>query len=264
MREIVHIIHFIYFAEIALVVICILRMGDKKKKHSLVLQLTPVMIGMSLDVVIYWQHWEIGGNDATFTILGVIIFLIVELIHVWKTSVTIYTQSVRSAIYHQMAYTDEMTGAGNRRAYEMEIEEILKKRKTYESMMVVSADVNELKYVNDTFGHAEGDKLIEGAAGIMRHVVGNKGVVFRTVGDEFIIFLYDTGSKEYEAMLEAAVKEKELFDQNHRCTMSVAIGGVRIWGNNILDAVKEADKKMYIEKARHKKAAKAQKTEERQ
>lgn len=251
MRDVIPAIHVLYFANITLVVILIQAMKDKKRKHSLVLQITPVIVGMCADAVIYWMHWDVGSNDATFTIVGVLLFLVIEILHVCRTSISIYTESVRSSLYRQMAYVDELTGAGNRRAYDNEIERIVSGEKTYESMIVISADVNKLKYVNDHYGHAAGDNLIRSSAQIMAEVVGDRGLLFRTGGDEFSVFLYDTEVEELERMRKDARKKIEQFNARNRYVLSLAMGYVQIRNDRILDAANEADQKMYEDKAKY-------------
>lgn len=253
MREIIPIIHCIYFLDIVLITHFILTMKDKRRKQSLVLQLTPVIYGMIVDALIYWLHLHIGGNDATFTILGVIVFLFIELVRVWKSSMTIYSESVRSKLYRQMAYIDELTQIGNRRAYEEEMARITADTTYDQSMIIVSVDVNDLKHVNDFYGHPAGDHLIRSAAQIMQEVVGNKGKVFRIGGDEFTIFLYDTNFTEYDELVERVHQKINQFNLNNKFMMSLAVGYVQLQNNHILEAVKSADKKMYANKALYKK-----------
>ena len=249
MREIVPVIHVIYFSEMLLVTLLILSMKDRKKKHSLVLQMVPVIIGICIDGLIYWLHWEIGINDATFTILGVIILLFIELLHIWRSSISMFTESARSSLYRQMAYIDELTGVGNRRSYDQEIDRIISGEKVFQSMIVASADVNRLKFVNDHFGHAAGDKLIRSAAQIMVELIGDRGKVFRTGGDEFAVFMYDVDLSQCERLLQAANQRIASFNCENEFPLGLAIGCVQIRDDKILDAVHEADQKMYANKA---------------
>ena len=253
LREMIPVIHCLYFIDIVLITHFILTMKDKKRKQSLVLQIAPVIYGMIVDALIYWLHLHIGGNDATFTILGVIVFLFIELVRVWKSSMSIYSESVRSKLYRQMAYVDELTQIGNRRAYEEEMATIIADTDYDQSMIIVSVDVNDLKHVNDYYGHPAGDHLIRSAAQIMQEVVGDKGKVFRIGGDEFTIFLYDTNFTEYDQLVKRAQKEVDTFNLNNPFLMSLAVGHVQLQNNHILEAVKSADKQMYENKALYKK-----------
>lgn len=99
------------------------------------------------------------------------------------------------------SHNDELTTLYNRRAYEEDTKDILTKDDT-ENLVVVSADVNGLKRVNDTLGHAAGDELIISAASCMKSTFGKYGKVYRTGGDEFIAILYAD-----EANLENVKKE---------------------------------------------------------
>jgi diguanylate cyclase (GGDEF)-like protein len=88
---------------------------------------------------------------------------------------------------------DELTGLYNRRAYEDDIAErgdAIREK----NFVFVSLDVNGLKPVNDTLGHAAGDELLTGAAGCMKRCFGSYGKIYRTGGDEFaaIIFASET------------------------------------------------------------------------
>ena len=252
LKEFIIFVHMMYFADVALIIFYIFAIKDLQRRSALVFQLIPVIIGMIFDAIIYWLHFNIGGNDATFTIFGVIIFLVIELLHVWRGSLNIYAKSVSSSLYLQMAYIDELTAVGNRRAYDKAIDDIINKVKTYKTMFVVSADVNNLKYVNDTFGHAAGDTLIHNVAQIIREAIGENGEIFRTGGDEFAVFLYDVDEITFHQMSKVATIKIEEFNRNNEFVMSLASGYVCISDNNILDAVKEADVRMYANKAKSK------------
>ncbi len=86
------------------------------------------------------------------------------------------------------SYTDEMTGFLNRRAYEAQLE-YYRRNPMPDNLVVTVFDINQLKYVNDNFGHTAGDELICGFADIVRKMKpleGENGKVFRTGGDEFV------------------------------------------------------------------------------
>ena len=252
LREFIPVLHIIYFVEMILVTILIQSQKDKKKKRGFLIQISPALAGMLADAAIYWMHLDIGGNDATFTIVGVAIFLVIELFHIGRSGVTIYTESVRSRLYRQMAFVDELTQVGNRRAYDQEIGAISTEQKEYDSMIVVSADVNRLKYVNDHFGHGAGDCLISSAAGILKEAAGEWGKVFRTGGDEFSVFLYDVPKDRYDSMMQTVQKKIDAFNEKQTFQMSLAVGYVPNQDHRILEAAQEADRKMYEDKVKQK------------
>lgn len=89
----------------------------------------------------------------------------------------------KNALYY-MAHIDSMTKVGNRRAFD-EFMDSYAGREIGDDLIFFSFDLNELKTVNDTYGHEAGDEIIAGAALCMRRVFGKAGKIFRTGGDEF-------------------------------------------------------------------------------
>lgn len=86
-----------------------------------------------------------------------------------------------------MSKTDELTQIANRRSYDEELQKL--ETCLPENLVVISADLNNLKYTNDTKGHTAGDELICGAATILSDSFKKYGNVFRTGGDEFVAFI---------------------------------------------------------------------------
>ena len=86
----------------------------------------------------------------------------------------------------RLSLNDQLTCVMNRHA----LEEMLKNQFNDKSAAVIAVDVNGLKEVNDSGGHHAGDRLITTVAECLVHVFGIQHV-FRTGGDEFIVFLQD-------------------------------------------------------------------------
>ncbi len=119
------------------------------------------------------------------------VFIVIEADASGKpTKVVFTTQSIdeekrqRETLIHN-SRTDQLTGLNNRRAYE---EDILKydTEPMEDDFVYICFDVNGLKRVNDTLGHASGDELITGACECMKKVFEEYGNLYRTGGDEFI------------------------------------------------------------------------------
>lgn len=84
-----------------------------------------------------------------------------------------------------ISMTDELTGLYNRRCYDADIE-MYKEKEIDKDFVIFSVDVNGLKQVNDTKGHAAGDELLIAAAECLSAAIGPVGKVYRTGGDEFL------------------------------------------------------------------------------
>lgn len=97
--------------------------------------------------------------------------------------------------------TDELTSCFNRRAYEEDVRSYMEELPE-DYFVYVSMDVNGLKAVNDTLGHAAGDELLQGAAKCMLQCFGNYGRVYRTGGDEFVAMIFANKDRLTEIKLD--------------------------------------------------------------
>lgn len=146
--------------------------------------------------------------------------------------------------------TDELTGFLNRRAYEDNLREY-NDTASEENFVYVSLDVNGLKVVNDTLGHAAGDELLIGAAECMKRCLGPYGRLYRTGGDEFaaIIFASDAEIESIKKDLEDATIN---WSGKYIDGISIASGFVArkdTEERSVTKIAQIADKKMYEEKA---------------
>ena len=90
----------------------------------------------------------------------------------------------------EQARTDNLTGLGNQRAFQEAMSAAIAERTAKGSPFVVLAiDLDGLKQINDTLGHIAGDARIKQVAECIRRVVGSRGAVHRTGGDEFMVIL---------------------------------------------------------------------------
>ena len=151
-----------------------------------------------------------------------------------------------NALLQGLSTTDAMTGCYNRRAYEVKITE-LASRKIDDDFVYVSADLNGLKLVNDTLGHAAGDELLCGAALCMQNAFFSYGRLFRIGGDEFAALICVKQEKLAEILekLNAVVDDWRGNTVEH---MSISIGYAshrQFPEMTIEDLCKAADEKMY-------------------
>lgn len=89
-----------------------------------------------------------------------------------------------------LSYHDYLTGLHNRRYYEEELGRLDKAANL--PITLIMADVNGLKLINDSFGHAMGDELLKKAARLITAAVPENSIVARLGGDEFIVILPQT------------------------------------------------------------------------
>lgn len=106
------------------------------------------------------------------------------------------------------AETDPLTGLSNRYAYEKAIEKLKKAGPRY-PLCIYSFDLDYLKITNDTYGHVQGDKLLETAAVIIKECFGDN--CYRIGGDEFIAIIekFSPGFAMHAEKKFAALLQKE-------------------------------------------------------
>lgn len=145
------------------------------------------------------------------------------------------------------SYTDELTKCFNRRAYIDDVKEMQD-----DSVYVyVSMDVNGLKPVNDTLGHAAGDELLQGAAECMKQCFGSYGKVYRMGGDEFTAIIFVNARRLKRVQEEFADIVGRWSGQLVK-SISISCGYVasdeKDW-DSFDEIVKTADERMYENKS---------------
>jgi len=154
----------------------------------------------------------------------------------------------------QLALSDELTGLRNRRGFLVLAEQALRMaRRAQVRCALVFIDLDGLKRVNDTRGHAAGDAMITDAAGVLNHVFRESDVVGRVGGDEFAIFaLLDEGdgANTITQRLHAAIDRfNEQAAPSGRLAMSIGIEELPRKSEIPLDELlTRADRAMYEKK----------------
>ena len=143
---------------------------------------------------------------------------------------------------------DVMTGLYNRAFFEETLHELEVKRQDPISVIIV--DLNNLKPVNDVFGHNMGDKLIRRAAEVLIASTGKMYVTARIGGDEFIIIMPDSKLNEAEKMMERVQSLVVMNNKYYRDPeLSLSLGAaVSEPGLSLEKVISMADNEMYKDK----------------
>ena len=160
------------------------------------------------------------------------------------------------------ADTDFLLGILNRRGFERELNRSIAYIKRYHaSGALIVLDVDRLKPINDAFGHAAGDQVLQAVVGAVTSQVRASDVVGRLGGDEFAVLLWNLSETDARAK---AVALEEVIDRlsfvfDGRTATAGASAGVAILGahSDAASALQEADGAMYVRKAqrRHERSA---------
>jgi len=151
---------------------------------------------------------------------------------------------------HYASTHDALTGLFNRSYFNQALQEM-----EGLSPGVIMCDVDGLKFINDSFGHSQGDTIIRATAGILCSLPPPDSIVARLGGDEFAVVLPHTSRKELEQLCQAI--QRQVADYNcHNPAMPLSISlGFACHDGEAVDInalVTEADNKMYWEKLNHR------------
>lgn len=202
------------------------------------------------------MHYFVEGiHTGVVFKVGFIVFMIIEIFYTTKRFRDHLLEEEKNQIFKKVAYTDMATGIKNRNAYEKACEEIEINRAQYESVAGIVFDLNNLKMINDTKGHAEGDALIKGMADILSNVFETAYGVYRTGGDEFIVLLTDITQLELDEFMKKLDEAGNVYAAEGRI-LDYSCGSamyLRERHKYIADMIKDADNKMYENKRRYHK-----------
>jgi diguanylate cyclase (GGDEF)-like protein/PAS domain S-box-containing protein len=144
----------------------------------------------------------------------------------------------------QMSFHDHLTGLYNRRFFEEELSRLDTERNL--PISIIMGDINGLKLINDSFGHAAGDELLKKTAYSMKQFFREDDIIARLGGDEFVILLPKTDAIEAEKIIQRIrdyiSKEKVM---NIDLSVSFGFETKRTKEETIIDSLKKAEDSMY-------------------
>ncbi len=153
-------------------------------------------------------------------------------------------ESSRAERFEAQALSDALTGLYNRAGWEQLSSHQDSRNKRYgKYSAVLVVDLDDLKVVNDKYGHAAGDDLIRSAANALLHASRSEDIVARLGGDEFAIIGVNC-DKSYGDVMRGRVKES-LGCAGIRASIGLAMASAKC---NISFALTIADQQMYEEK----------------
>jgi diguanylate cyclase (GGDEF)-like protein/PAS domain S-box-containing protein len=153
-----------------------------------------------------------------------------------------------------LSLTDELTGLYNRRGFSTLAERHLSlARRKGQDLLLVLTDIDGLKQINDTFGHAAGDQVVIDAATVLKGTYRRVDIIARIGGDEFTAFPVEAGPDTAEILMnrlqQNIAKHNERYTRPFRLSMSVGIGRINPADcPNVQRLLAEADRELYRRK----------------
>ena len=153
-----------------------------------------------------------------------------------------------------MSVRDELTGLFNRRAIETLGQQYI--HQAYENnvqVMILSADMDKLKDINDNYGHASGDIALKIVADALRYASDDDEIYLRMGGDEFAVIGLDYDEEKAERYLKRVKEKLDEFNriEKHDFKVKVSYGYTLIYPNQdttVESCLALSDAKMYMQK----------------
>jgi diguanylate cyclase (GGDEF)-like protein len=156
-----------------------------------------------------------------------------------------------NARLRSLAVTDELTGLNNRRGFRILADELVKlARRGGRGLWLAYADLDYLKRINDTFGHAAGDDALKSVARILEQSVRESDVIARIGGDEFAMLAVDSSREGFEVIRSRLQGILDAHNESSRAGYALSVSLGTIWvdpdsDSTIDEWLSQADAGMY-------------------
>ena len=203
-----------------------------------------------------WQLYQEPSANVGFSLqIGILGFEIVMEIDSIQ-NFNRYEEKMRERKYYEkLAYIDALTDGQNRNAYMDRIFKLSKEEKRRDRLYYALYDVNNLKVINDTYGHATGDDAIQRTYRCLVKAFGRKGDCYRIGGDEFAVIMEECREEDFSTAMKLLEHEIELNNREVDYQLSIA-GGYAICEPDADVSfellMKQADQMLYKNKHRMK------------
>lgn len=219
---------------------------EKRFLRTFIIGLCSITVGSVIDLLRFRIFSNVVQGTSFYARMGSLLFLV--LIGLYLINENRRIQAVHSQSLELLAYTDGLTGLKNRLAFNKAESALSKKPDA--KYMIVQFDINDLKKVNDIHGHAEGDRHISNAAGIIRKSVNGLGDCYRVGGDEFIAIVSGTdaekSAQEAIRLMESLTAEYNA-DKDPPVKLDIAYGMAAFTPSEggMEESLRLADRRMY-------------------
>ncbi|PMQ01731.1 MAG: hypothetical protein CBR30_04820 [Dictyoglomus sp. NZ13-RE01] len=153
-----------------------------------------------------------------------------------------------------LIYTDELTGLYNRRGFYSFAERQLKlASRLNRTVLLIYIDIDNLKWINDNFGHKEGDLYIIDFANILKKTFRESDIIGRIGGDEFVVLCFDINPGAYEKIITRLYENISKYNTESKKPYQISFSiGFSLYNPekpiSLDELLNIADKRMYKEK----------------
>jgi diguanylate cyclase (GGDEF)-like protein len=170
-------------------------------------------------------------------------------------------------LLQQLSFNDELTNLLNRRGFLSMAQQQLKiaQREDWE-LVLLFADLDSLKNINDSFGHPEGDRALKSIASVLKKTFRTSDLIARLGGDEFIVLALNAPAAGVQTMTARLQSNLDRHNsQNRYYQLSLSIGIAQFDPNQVSsleEMIMEADKALYENKRKKRQTGSNRSTKE--
>ena len=256
----------IYFAAIGLVLFVFFGKLNQETANSIIFFIIPIIIWASIKlninglvsinlIISLLFLWGIANQKGALfngEVFSYPTFLFV-LSTMWVTSlilsssITKYYKTQKSL--SDLSNHDKLTNLYNRLFFDTELKRLDKSRQF--PISIIMSDMDNLKEVNDTFGHSTGDQLLKDVALLLSLSFRQEDIIARIGGDEFVVLLPTTDAPGVKMIIERMKNRIDVYNIKHSdLPIHISLGvSTAEQGDSLLSHLKIADNLMYADKA---------------
>ena len=243
--EIVNIVHLILIISCCVLfstLLIDLIYNRNRKILSVVITLGVLSLFCILEVAAYYLWNDMSAGN--FMRIGVLLFVLLQSVVVVRNVMGFVRKGREAEYYAALAVRDALTQCANRTAYEQRLADGF-----LDGTVIIMADINDLKHINDNWGHSAGDEAIVRCARLLVETFGSHGECYRIGGDEFVVICENLQAEEGARLLRAFGERCAQQRRETAYPFDVA-GGMSVYDKerdiDFADAVKRADGRMYV------------------
>ena len=208
-----------------------------------------LLVSLILEIVSFFTR--AFGSISSFFRIGVVIFFGMLAVDTFTYIRSNMRRRDETLLLEKLAYKDFLTGGFNRTAYERDVQNYLDTQKSFRLILL---DLNELKHINDTYGHSQGDEAIRLVFNAMKTGFV-QGKNYRIGGDEFAVLIEDVDATRFKDCLDNFESILNETTKDFLYPILVAVGSdVYHYGDwdNYSRFYHHVDQKMYLHKKKIK------------
>ena len=166
---------------------------------------------------------NINCKDGSIKVCELVYYRNGDFVHGIYTDIT--KRKLNEEKLLSLSLIDELTNIDNRKSYNNRIKELLALYKRYKTpFTILMYDIDDFKYINDTYGHSVGDKVLMDMSKKVKKSIRKNDYLFRVGGEEFVILLSDNNLEKSKSVAEKIRQDVESLVTIKNEVITISIG----------------------------------------